>query len=149
MKNQHIITLAGWLSFFITLFFGVTLYQTFNTKLPYEVSDSVTNITRQDGVFILTESRGFVGEDNQPFTVFRTIFRKDNAQHLTSIEGGVVINQIGNYVILRSTILPPHLNGAWCSRAEVYWKPLLSLRMHSATLPDLCFEIPKNDKNTL
>ncbi len=147
MKDRYIIKLAGWLSFFITIFFGVILYQTFKTEPPYEVSDSVTNITKQDGVYILTESRGFVGKDKQSLTIFRSLFRKENDQHLTSVEGGVVINQQDDYVILRSTILPPHLNGAWCSRAEIYWRPILSLKLHSAMLPDLCFEVPKNENH--
>jgi hypothetical protein len=146
MKDQYIIKLAGWLSFIITIFFSILLWQTFYKDVPYEISDSVTNVTKQDGGYILTESRGFVGKDRQQLTIFRTLYRKDNDQHMTSIEGGVVINQREDYVILRAIILPPHLNGAWCSRAEVYWRPILSLRLHSAVLPDLCFEVPKNEK---
>lgn len=145
MKDKYIIKLAGWLSFFTTIFFGIMLYQTFKTEPPYKMSDSVTNVTTHDGVYLLTESRGFSGNDTQHLTIFRSLFRKDNDQHLTTIEGGLIINQKDDYVILRSITLPPHIKGAWCSRAIVYWRPILSLKLHSEVLPDLCFEVPRND----
>ena len=146
MKNELIIKIVGWATFIVTLFICVLLFYTFDTDKPYESTDSVTNVTKQDGAYVLIESRGFIGNDKQVLTIFRTLYKKDNPEHVTSVEGGSIINQKNEYVILRTIILPPHLNGAWCSRAEVYWRPALSLKQHFASLPDLCFEVPKNEK---
>ena len=146
MKHEMIVKAVGWITFFVTLFICVLLFYTFDTEKPYESTDSVTNVSKQNGAYVLIESRGFIGNDKQVLTIYRTLYKKENQEQITSIEGGSVINQKNDYVILRTIILPPHLNGAWCSRAEVFWRPTLSLKQHSSSLPDLCFEVPKNEK---
>lgn len=145
MSTKIIVKLGGWLSFICTLVLGVVIYFTFDTTAPFVTSDSVTRVSRSEGVNVLVESRGFVGDDETTFTIFRTLYSQGREEHMSAIEGGVVINQKADYVILRSIILPPYLTGAWCSRAVVYWRPALSLMQHSAKLPDLCFEVPKNE----
>ncbi|CAB4130087.1 hypothetical protein UFOVP116_263 [uncultured Caudovirales phage] len=145
MSSKLIVKLGGWISFVCTLALGVVIYFTFDTSAPFVASDSVTKVTRNEGVNVLVESRGFIGDDTNTLTIFRTMYSQGREEHMTSIEGGVIINQKSDYVILRSIILPPYLTGAWCSRAVVYWRPALSLVQHSATLPDLCFEVPKNE----
>jgi hypothetical protein len=147
MKNEMISRIVGWSTFFLTLFVCILVMYTFDSEKPYESTDSVTNVTKQDGAYVLIESRGFAGTDKQVLTIFRSLYKKDSPDHITSVEGGAIINQTSEYVILRTIILPPHLNGAWCSKAEVYWRPSLSLKQHSASLPDLCFEVPKNEKS--
>lgn len=144
MNDKLILKLVGWLAFVFTLFIGIIGYFTFDTEPPFETSDSVSNVTRlENGGFVLTESRGFVGSDAQVLTLFRTLYKKGEEKHINSIEGGSVINQSSDYVIIRAINLPPHLNGWWCSRVVVYWRPMLSLKQHNSALPDLCFEIPK------
>jgi hypothetical protein len=143
MNNQTLSKLISALTVLTTFFIGVLLLYTFDSSKPYTPTDSVVNITRQDGTYILIESRGFEGNDRQVLTVFRSLYKKETPEHITSVEGGAIINQRGEYVVLRTINLPPHLNGAWCSRAEVYWRPTMSLKQHSAQLPDLCFEVPK------
>jgi hypothetical protein len=146
LRSSIIIKLWGWLSFVCTLFLGGMFYVTFDSAPPFATTDSITTVTRQDGANVLVESRGFVGTDTQELTVYRTFYHQGSAtQHKVAVEGGVVINQKGEYVVLRSFVLPPHISGAWCSSAEVYWRPALSLKHHSAKLTDLCFEVPVND----
>ena len=143
--SQLIIRVGGWFSFICTLFFGGIIYITFDAKSPFTTSDSVTMITQKDGNNLLVESRGFNGSDISELTIYRSLHRQANGDHSVAIEGGVVVNQLGDYVVLRSSILPPHMTGAWCSKAIVYWRPMLSLKQHSAKLPDLCFEVPEHD----
>ena len=143
MNLNFLFRILGWFTFTTTIILCVIGFYTFYTVPPFATSDSVANITRQEGAFILTESRGFVGEDRQTLTIFRTLYRHGNEEHMpTALEGGAIVNQRDDYVVLRSTVLPPHLNGAWCSRAVVYWRPTLSLAQHTAQLPDICFEVP-------
>ena len=144
MKDEHILTLVGWFAFVMTLFLGTIAFYTFDGSPPFEISDSVSSVTREEnGNYVLTESRGFVGQDNQVLTIFRTLYKKEDDKHVNSIEGGSVMNQNDDYVVLRAIQIPPHLNGWWCSRAIVFWRPSLSLKQHSLNLPDLCFEIPR------
>ena len=146
LRSSFIIRVGGWLSFMCTLFLGVILYVTFDSAPPFTTTDSITTVTRQDGANVLVESRGFVGTDTQELTIYRTFYHQSSAiQHSVAVEGGVVINQKGEYVVLRSFVLPPHISGAWCSSSEVYWRPTFSLKHHNAKLPDLCFEVPVND----
>lgn len=146
LRSSLIIRIGGWLSFVCTLFLGVILYVTVDSAPPFTPTDSITTVTRQDGANVLVESRGFLGSDDQELTIYRTFYHQSSAtQHKVAVEGGVVINQKGEYVVLRSFVLPPHISGAWCSSAEVYWRPALSLKHHSAKLADLCFEVPIND----
>ncbi len=141
-RAHWIIRIGGWLSFLCTLIFGVVMYVTLDGTPNFQVSDSVTTVNKQSGVYVLTESRGFVGSDNSELTIYRTLYRQGADDHAVAIEGGVVVNRPDDYVILRSVILPPHIRGAWCSKAVVYWRPMLSLKHHSRSLPDLCFEVP-------
>ncbi len=145
MSAKILVKLGGWLSFVCTLAFGVVIYFTFDSTAPFTTSDSVSRVARNEGANTLVESRGFVGDDTTTLTIFRTLYSQGREEHMSAIEGGVVINQKSEYVVLRSIILPPYLTGAWCSRAVVYWRPSLSLMQHSAQLPDLCFEVPKNE----
>lgn len=146
LKTSIIIKLWAWFSFCCTLVFGGILYVTFDSTLPFTPTDSITTVAKRDGANVLVESRGFTGADTQELTIYRTFYHQGSAvQHMVATEGGVVINQKGEYVVLRSFVLPPHMNGAWCSSAEVYWRPTFSLKHHSAKLPDLCFEVPVND----
>ena len=144
-RAHWIIRLGGWFSFICTLFLAVIVYITIVREVPIEATDSVTSIDKQNGAYVMTESRGFAGSDNIELTIYRTLYRQGNLAHAIAIEGGVVVNQLGDYVVLRSSILPPHMTGAWCSKAVVYWRPMLSLKQHSAKLPDLCFEVPEHD----
>jgi hypothetical protein len=141
-RAHWIIRLGGWFSFVCTLFLAVILYITLVREVPIEATDSVTTITKQNGAYVLTESRGFAGSDNIELTIYRTLYRQGNLAHAIAIEGGVVVNQAEDYVVLRSIILPPHISGQWCSKAVVFWRPMLSLRQHSVALTDLCFEVP-------
>jgi hypothetical protein len=141
-KAHWIIRIGGWFSFVCTMFLAVIVYITLVREVPIEATDSVTTITKQNGVNVLTESRGFVGSDNIELTIYRTLYRQGNQEHAVAIEGGVVINQTEDYVVLRSIILPPHISGQWCSKAVVFWRPMFSLRQHSTVLTDLCFEVP-------
>ena len=145
MKNNFVMIFVRGIAFVSMLFVCLVALHTLDSTAPFEVSDSVSNVTRQDGAFVLIESRGFVGDDTQVVTIFRTIYKKDKTEDTqeTAIEGGAILNQRGEYVVLRTVVLPHHLNGAWCSRAVVYWRPLLSLAQHSVKLPDMCFEVPK------
>lgn len=146
IRSGIIIRIGGWLSFICTLFLGGILYVTLDSAPPFTTTDSITTITKQNGANVLVESRGFTGTDAQELTIYRTFYHQGSAiQHSVAVEGGVVINQKGEYVVLRSFVLPPHISGAWCSSAEAYWRPALSLKHHSAKLPDLCFEVPVND----
>lgn len=145
MSTKILVRLGGWVSFVCTVLAGIVVFYTFDPRHPFTPSDSVTKVSRNEGVNVLTESRGFIGTDNDTLTIFRTLYSQGREEHMTAIEGGVIINQAEEYVIMRSIILPPYLTGAWCSRAVVYWRPALSLTQHSATLPDLCFEVPKNE----
>lgn len=145
MNLKMIAKLFGIATFIITFLACVVGFYTYTSSPPFEVTDSVAAITKQEGVYVLTESRGFIGEDRQILTVFRTLYRQGNDERMaTALEGGAIVNQLDDYVLLRAIVLPPHLNGAWCSRAVVYWRPMLSLVQHSTTLPDICFEVPKN-----
>ena len=145
-QSSMIIRVGGWLSFICTLFLALIVYVTLDSEPPFKASDSITTITKQNGANVLVESRGFSGSDDQELTVYRTFYHQGSAvQHKVAIEGGVVINQKGEYVVLRSFVLPPHISGAWCSSAEVYWRPVLSLKHHSVKLQDMCFEVPIND----
>jgi hypothetical protein len=141
-RAHWLIRFGGWLSFVCTLILGVIVYVTFDTLPPFATSDSVTTVTKQQGANMLVESRGFVGDGTQELTIFRTLSRQGSADHVTALEGGVIINQKDDYVVLRAITLPPYITGAWCSKAVVYWRPTLSLKHHSFTLPDLCFEVP-------
>ena len=144
MTSKILFRAFGWFTFAVTLFLCVIAFYTLHTDPPFEATDSVANVTLQEGSFVLTESRGFVGKDQQILTVFRSLYRHGNEERMpTALEGGSIVNQRDDYVVLRSTVLPPHLNGAWCSRAVVYWRPTLSLAQHSTQLPDICFEVPK------
>jgi hypothetical protein len=141
-----IIRIGGWLSFMCTLFLGVIAYATFDTVPPFKTTDSIITVTRQNGANVMVESRGFAGSDTQELTVYRTFYHQGSAvSHKVAIEGGTVINQNTEYVVLRSFVIPPHISGAWCSSAIVYWRPALSLKQHSAKLQDICFEVPIND----
>lgn len=143
MNLAVLIRVLSWFTFVTTICLCVIGFYTFNTDPPFAPTDSVANVTRQEGAFILTESRGFVGEDQQTLTIFRTLYRHGNEERMpTALEGGAIVNQRDDYVVLRSIVLPPHLNGAWCSRAIVYWRPMLSLAHHKTQLPDICFEVP-------
>lgn len=144
-KANLAIRIGGWLSFCCTLFLGVILYVTATASAPFSTSDSVTMVTRQEGTNVLVESRGFVGDGDTEMTIYRSLHRQYNGGHGVSVEGGGVVNQVGEFVVLRSIILPPHMTGAWCSKAVVYWRPTLSLAQHSTQLPDLCFEVPQHD----
>ena len=145
-RSNLIIRIGGWLSFVCTLLLGGIVYITFDAEPPFTTSDSITTITRQDGANVLVESRGFVGTDTQEITIYRTFYHQGSAiTHRVAIEGGAVMNQVGDFVVLRSLVIPPHINGAWCSSATAYWRPALSLMQHSAKLQDLCFEVPLND----
>ena len=141
-RAHWLIRIGGWLSFACTLVLGVVLFITFDTSPPFSTSDSVTTVTKQQGANMLVESRGFVGEGTQELTIFRTLARQASADHVTALEGGVIINQAADYVVLRAIVLPPYITGAWCSKAVMYWRPFLSLKQHSVNLPDLCFEVP-------
>ena len=145
IRSSIIIRIGGWLSFLCTLVFGVVIYITIHSPPPFKTADSVTAVNKQNGVNVLVESRGFVGENTQEFTVFRSLHRQGVAEHSVAIEGGVVVNQEDDFVVLRAIVLPNYMTGAWCSKAVVYWRPLFSLTAHSATLPELCFEIPNHD----
>lgn len=145
MILKMIAKLFGIATFVITFLACIVAFFTYHSEPPFEVTDAVAAITKQEGVYVLTESRGFVGEDHQTLTIFRTLYRHGNDERMaTALEGGAIVNQRDDYVLLRAIVLPPHLNGAWCSRAVVYWRPMLSLVQHSTTLPDICFEVPKN-----
>jgi len=142
IRAHWLIRIGGWFSFVCTMFLAVIVYITFVREVPIEATDSVTTITKQNGANVLTESRGFAGSDNIELTIYRTLYRQGDLSHAIAIEGGVVVNQAEDYVVLRSIILPPHISGQWCSKAVVFWRPMLSLRQHSVDLPDLCFEVP-------
>lgn len=143
-RAQFLIRFGGWMSFVCTLFLGAIAYITITAEAPFTASDSVTTVTKQQGVNVLVESRGFVGSGTQELTIFRTLSRQANDEHTTALEGGVIINQADDYVVLRAIVLPPYITGAWCSKAIVYWRPMLSLKQHSFNLPDLCFEVPND-----
>ena len=145
VQAQMIIRIGGWLSFLCTLIFSGVVYITLHSPPPFKTADSVTAVTKQNGVNVLVESRGFAGENTQEFTVFRTLHRQGSPDHAVAVEGGVVINQDDDFVVLRAIILPTYMTGAWCSKAVVYWRPTFSLVQHSANLPELCFEVPAND----
>ena len=146
MRASILIRVGGWLSFVCTLLLGGIAYITLDSAPPFTSTDSMTTIARQQGSNVMVESRGFKGIDTQSLTVYRTFYHRGSAiEHRVATEGGVVINQQGDYVVLRSFVLPPHMAGAWCSSAVVYWRPALSLMQHSTQLPDLCFEVPLND----
>jgi len=145
-RASVLIKIYGWLSFICTMFFGAIIYVTFDSTAPFSTTDSVTTIARQNGANVLVESRGFLGADTQEITIYRTFYNQGSAiTHRVAIEGGMVINQIDDYVVLRSIVLPPHMTGAWCSSAMVYWRPMFSLKQHSTKLQDLCFEVPNHD----
>lgn len=144
-RSNLLIRLGGWLSFFCTLFVGVIFYVTINNTAPFISTDSVTTITKQNGANVLVESRGFAGTDKQEITIYRTFYNQGGIVHRVAIEGGMVINQPDDYVVLRSIVLPPHMTGAWCSSAIAYWRPALALWHHSVKLQDLCFEVPIYD----
>ena len=141
-RAHWLIRIGGWFSFITTMAFAVIMYITLDASPPFSTSDSVTTVTKQQGANMLVESRGFVGDDTQELTIFRTLARAASADHVTALEGGVIINQADDYVVLRAIVLPPYITGAWCSKAIVYWRPTLSLKQHSLSLPDLCFEVP-------
>lgn len=141
-RAHWIIRIGGWLSFLCTLVLGVVMYVTLDSSPRFQVTDSVTTVSKQNGVYVLTESRGFVGTDTSELTIYRTLHRQGADDHSVAIEGGVVVNQLDDFVILRAIILPPHISGSWCSKAVIYWRPFLSLKQHSVHLPDLCFEVP-------
>ena len=143
-RAHWLIRIGGWFSFITTMAFAVIMYITLDASPPFSTSDSVTTVTKQQGANMLVESRGFVGSSTQELTIFRTLSRQDSADHVTALEGGVIINQADDYVVLRAIVLPPYITGAWCSKAVAYWRPFLSLKQHSATLPDLCFEVPND-----
>lgn len=146
MRASMIIRIGGWLSFLCTMFLAAIVYVTIDSAPPFKPTDSITTITKQDGANVLVESRGFSGADTQELTIYRTFYHQGSAiQHKVAVEGGVVINQKGEYVVLRSFVLPPHISGAWCSSAEVYWRPALALMHHNIKLQDMCFEVPSND----
>ena len=146
IRSGIIIRIGGWLSFVCTLFLGVILYITFDAAPPFKVTDSVITISNQRGANVLVESRGFEGADTQELTIYRTFYHQTSAvSHKVVVEGGVVMNQPKEYVVLRSFVIPEHINGAWCSSATAYWRPVLSLMQHSAKLQDMCFEVPVND----
>jgi hypothetical protein len=146
IRSSIIIRIGGWLSFICTLFLGVIAYATFDTVPPFKTTDSIITVARQNGANVMVESRGFAGSDTQELTVYRTFYHQGSAiSHRVAIEGGTVINQNAEYVVLRSFVIPPHISGAWCSSAIVYWRPALSLKQHSAKLQDICFEVPIND----
>ena len=146
IQSAIIIKIGGWLSFIGTLFLGLILYFTFDATSPFTPTDGITTITQQNGANIMVESRGFTGKDTQELTIYRTFYHQGSAiSQRVAIEGGTVINQNSDYVVLRSFVIPPHISGAWCSSAIVYWRPSLSLKQHSAKLQDLCFEVPIND----
>lgn len=145
-RSSIIIRIGGWLSFVCTLFLAGIVYVTLDSTTPFKATDSITTVTRQNGANVLVESRGFSGTDTQELTIYRTFYHQGSAiPHSVAVEGGVVINQKGEYVVLRSFVLPPHIGGAWCSSAEVYWRPTLSLKHHRTQLQDLCFEVPNHD----
>jgi len=145
MNAKLILKFFGIVTFCLTFFTCIIAFFTVRNDPPFEVSDAVANVTKQEGVYILTESRGIIGKDRQVLTVFRSLYKQESEElsHIV-IEGGAVVNQRDDYVLSRAIVLPPHLNGAWCSRAIIYWRPALSLIQHSKTLPDICFEVPKN-----
>ena len=145
IRSSIIIRIGGWLSFLCTLFLGAIVYVTVAGTYPFTTTDSVAAVSRQNGANVLVESRGFVGTDTQEITIYRTFYNQGGLVHRVAIEGGVVINQNGEYVVLRSIVLPPHMTGAWCSSAIAYWRPALALWHHSAKLQDLCFEVPIHD----
>ena len=146
VPSAIIIKIGGWLSFVCTLFLGLILYFTFDATPPITATDGISTITHQNGANVMVESRGFVGRDTQELTIYRTFYHQGSAiSQRVAIEGGTVINQNSDYVVLRSFVIPPHISGAWCSSAIVYWRPALSLKQHSAKLQDLCFEVPVND----
>lgn len=141
-----IIRIGGWLSFLCTLLLGGIVYVTVDSTPPFVTTDSVTTIARQNGANVLVESRGFTGTDAQEITIYRTFYHQGGAiTHRVAVEGGVVINQKADYVVLRSFVLPTHIDGAWCSSAVAYWRPVFSLKQHSVKLQDLCFEVPNHD----
>ncbi len=144
-RSSMIIRIGGWLSALCTVFLGAILYVTFAGAPPFKTTDSVATVSRQNGANVLVESRGFTGTDTQELTIYRTFYNQGGIVHRVAIEGGVVINQDGDYVVLRSIVLPPHMVGAWCSSAVAYWRPTLALWHHSAKLQDLCFEVPSHD----
>ena len=145
-QSSVIIRIGGWLSFVCTLFLGVIAYATLDAVPPFKTTDSIITVTRQNGANVMVESRGFAGSDTQELTVYRTFYHQGSAvSHKVAIEGGTVINQNSDYVVLRSFVIPPHISGAWCSSAIVYWRPALSLKQHAAKLQDICFEVPIND----
>lgn len=146
IRSSIIIRIWGWISFCCTLVLGAILFVTFDSTPPFKPADSIVSLGTQQGANVLVESRGFVGNDIQELTIYRTFYHQGSAvNHRVAVEGGVVINQRGEYVVLRSFVLPTHMTGAWCSSAEVYWRPAFSLKHHSAKLADLCFEVPSND----
>lgn len=146
LRTSIIIKIWSLISFFCTLALGVILYVTFDSRAPFKTSDSIISIGNQNGANVLMESRGFSGHGTEELTIYRTFYHQSQAiTHRVAIEGGVVINKHDEYAVLRSIVLPAHMTGAWCSSAVVYWRPTLSLRHHSASLPDLCFEVPAND----
>jgi hypothetical protein len=146
IRAHWIIRLGGWFSFVCTMFLAVILYVTFDSGAPFAATDSVTTITRQNGANVLVESRGFAGTDTSEITIYRTFYQQGNPlNHVVAVEGGVVINQKAEYVVLRSFVLPTHVTGAWCSSATAYWRPMLSLKHHNQKLADLCFEVPHDD----
>ena len=142
-RTNLAIRVGGWLSFACTLLLGVIVYVTLTAEPPFTTSDSVTMVTKQEGVNVLVESRGFVGDGTTEISIYRALHRQYNGGQSVAVEGGGVVNQVGDFVVLRSIVLPPHMTGAWCSSAVVYWRPTLSLAQHSAKLPELCFEVPK------
>ena len=143
-RAHWIIRIGGWISFICTMALAVVVYITLDSSPPFTTSDSVSSVTKQQGANMLVESRGFVGSDSQELTIFRTLARQINPEHATALEGGVIINQADDFVVLRAIVLPPYITGAWCSKAVVYWRPMLSLKQHSLALPDLCFEVPND-----
>jgi hypothetical protein len=145
IRAQMIIRIGGWLSFFCTMVLGLVMYITLDGSAPFKTTDSVTNVTKQNGVNVLVESRGFLGEDTQELVIFRTLHRQGNVDHSVAVEGGSVVNQKDEFIVLRSIVLPTYLTGAWCSKAVVFWRPTLSLIQHKAALPELCFEVPDHD----
>ena len=145
LQAHWVIRVGGWFSFACTLVLGGVLFITFDSAPPFTPADGVTTISNQNGARVLVESRGFAGKDTSEMTIYRTFYHKSDAvHHVVAVEGGVVINQKADYVVLRSFVLPAHVTGSWCSTATIYWRPMLSLKQHSFALPDLCFEVPND-----
>lgn len=143
--NQGIVVIVSAVAmFFITGMLLLMAYQTIVATAPIKALDAVDYVVTEGANNVLVSSRTYSAKNTPTVVMHHAIYSESNPKRRFILEGGSV-GETGEFTVLKSVLLPPHLHGRWCSTVSLHWSQPFALRDHHSHSEPLCFEVPKND----